>query len=65
MKLTKKILESMNDKGMIAPLLATSLLNPLKPENKGQLKFIKDQNSIRVKDFLIKTIIPVTLIAII
>ena len=34
--LNEKILELMNDKGMIAPYLATSLVNLFKPENKSQ-----------------------------
>ena len=45
---------------MIAPYLASPSVILLKPENKGQFKFIKDQNSIRMKDFLISTSIPVT-----
>ena len=51
----------MNDKGMIAPTLASSLVNLFRPENNSQLKLIRDQNSIRMKDFLINTSIPVTL----
>ena len=36
--LNEKILELMNDKGMIAPYLATSLVNLFKPENKSQFR---------------------------
>ena len=51
----------MNDKGVIAPYLAFSLVNPFKPENKSQFISIKDQNSIGMNDFLINGGIPVTL----
>ena len=51
----------MNDKGMIAPYLASSLVNLFKPENKSQFKLIKDQNSIRMNNFLINAGIPVNL----
>ena len=51
----------MNDKGMIAPNLASSLVNLFTPESKRQLKLIKDQNSNRMNDFLINGGIPVTL----
>ena len=46
---------------MIAPYLASSLVNPFKPENKGQFRLTKDHNSIRMKQFLIHGNIPVTL----
>ena len=59
--LNGKVLEFMNDKVMIAPYLASSLVNLLKPENKSQLKLIKDQNSLRMNNFLITTSIPITL----
>ena len=59
--LNGKVIESMNDKGMIAPYLASSLVNLFKPENKSQLILLKDSNSIRMNDFLINTNIPVTL----
>ena len=59
--LTEKFLELMNDKCMLAPYLASSLVNLFKPENKTQFKLLKDPNSIRVNDFSIYTSIPVTL----
>ena len=37
----KKVLELMNDKGMIAPYLASSLVKLFKPENKSQFKLKK------------------------
>ena len=39
--LNENILELMNDKGMIAPYLAFSLVNLFKPENKSQFKLEK------------------------
>ena len=39
--LNEKILELMNDKGMIAPCSASSLVNLFKPENKSQFRFKK------------------------
>ena len=51
----------MNDTGIMAPFLASSLVNLFKPENKRQYKFLEDYNSIRMNDFLIKTKIPATL----
>ena len=46
---------------MIAPNLASPLVNVSKPENKGQFKQIKDQNSMRMNKFLINAGIPVSL----
>ena len=51
--LQEKILELMNDKGMIAPYLASSLVNLFKPENKSQFRLRKDLNSTKMNDFLI------------
>ena len=59
--LNEKVLEIMNDKGMIAPYLASSLVNLFKPQNKSQFTLIKDQNSIRMNDFLINGGLPVSL----
>ena len=61
--LNEKFLEMMNDKGMIAPYLASSLVNLLKPENKSQFKLKKDPNSTKMNDFLINDGIPVTLVS--
>ena len=60
--LNKKILELMNDRGMIAPYLASSLVNVFKPENKSQFRLKKDLNSTKMNDFLINEGIPVTLV---
>ena len=57
----KKFLELMNDKGMITPYLASSLVILFKPENKSQFRLKKDLNSTKMNDFLINDGIPVTL----
>ena len=59
--LNEKILELMNDKGMITPYLASSLVNLFKPENKSQFRLKKDLNSTKMNDFLMNGGIPVTL----
>ena len=46
---------------MIAPYLASSLVNLFKPENKSQFRLGKDPNSTKMNVFLIHGIIPVTL----
>ena len=57
------ILELMNDKGLIAPYLASSLVNLFKPENKSQFRIRKDNNSTKMNDFRINKGIPVTLVS--
>ena len=59
--LNEKVLELMKDKGMIAPFLASSLVNLFKPENKSQFRLRKDPNSTEMNDFLLHGNIPVTL----
>ena len=59
--LIEKLSELMNDKGLISPYLASSLVNLLKPENKSQFRLERDLNSTKLNDFLIKEGIPVTL----
>ena len=59
--LNAKILEVMNDKGMIAPYLASSLVNLFKPENKSQFRLRKELNSTKMNDFLIHGNIPASL----
>ena len=54
--LNEKVLESMNDKGLID----SSLIEVLKSDNKGQFRLIKDPNSIKTKDFLNNEKVPVT-----
>ena len=53
----------MNDSGLIAPYLASSLVNVFKPENKSQFRLKKDLNSSKMNDFLINEGIPVTLVS--
>ena len=60
-KLNEKVLELMNDEGMIAASLASSSVNPFKPENKSKFKLLGDHNSIRVNDVLINGGLQVTL----
>ena len=59
--LNEKFLELNNDNGMTAPYFASFLVDLFKPENVSRFKLIKNQNSIRMNDFLINTSIPVTL----
>ena len=59
--LNEKILELMNDKGMIAPYLASSLVEVFKRDNKSQFRLRKDPNSTKMNDFLIQGTIPVTI----
>ena len=59
--LNEKILELMNDQGLIAPYLTSSLVNVFKPENKSQFRLTKDPNSTKLNDFLKHRGIPVTL----
>ena len=47
---------------MIAPYLAFSSVNLFRPRNTSQFKLIKYHNSIRLKNFLINTSVPVTLV---
>ena len=59
--LNEKILELMNDKGLIAPYLTTSLVEVFKKDNKSQFRLRKDRNSTKMNDFLIHGNIPVTI----
>ena len=61
--LNEKILELMNNNGLIAPYLASSLVNLFKTENKSQFRLKKDLNSTKMNDFLINEGIPVTLVS--
>ena len=59
--LNEKILELMNDKGLIAPYLTTSLVEVFKKDNKSHFRLRKDTNSTKLNDFLIHGTIPVTI----
>ena len=61
-KLNEKILELMDEKGLIAPYLTSSLVNVFKPENKSQFRLKNDLNSTKMNDFLRNDGIPVTLL---
>ena len=59
--LNEKILELMDDKGLIAPYLTSSLVEMFKKDNKSQFRLRKDHNSTKMNDFLIHGTIPVTI----
>ena len=63
--LNEKVLDLMKDNGMIAPYLASSLDNLLKPENTSQFTLQTAPNSIKMNDFSINGGIPVNLYSII
>ena len=56
-----KLLDIMNDRGILASYLMSPLSIITNPENKSQFKLIKDPNSNRVNDLLMKNKIPITL----
>ena len=60
-KLNEKILELMNEQGMIASYLVSSLVEVFKKDNKSQFRLRKDPNSTKLNDFLIHGTIPVTI----
>ena len=59
--LNNKLLEIMNDRGILASYLMSPLSEIFNPENTIQFKLVKDSNSNRVNDLLIKNTIPITL----
>ena len=59
--LDNKLLEVMNDKGIIASYLLSPLAEIFNPENTTQFKLVKDSNSNRVNDLLINKKIPIIL----
>ena len=59
--LNNKLLEIMNDRGILASYLLSPLSKITKPENTTQLKLVKDHNSNRINDLLINKTIPITL----
>ena len=56
-----KLLEIMNDRGILALYLISPWSKITNPENTSQFKLVKDHNSNRVNDLLIKNTIPITL----
>ena len=57
----EKVLELMDEKGLIAPYLTFSLVEVFKKDNKSQFRLRKDPNSTKMNDFLIHGTIPVTI----
>ena len=56
-----KLLEIMNDRGILATYLMSPLSKITNPENTSQFRLEKDHNSNRVNDLLLKNKIPITL----
>ena len=59
--INNNLLEIMNDRGILATYLMSPLSKITNPENKSQFKLVKDHNSNRVNDLLMKNKIPITL----
>ena len=59
--LNNKLLEIMNDRGILASYLMSPLFKITNPENTTQFKLVKDSSSNRVNDLLIHNTIPITL----
>ena len=59
--LNNKLLEIMNDRGILASYLMSPLSKITNPENTTQFKLIKDSSSNRVSDLKINNSIPITL----
>ena len=59
--LNNKLLEIMNDRGILATYLMSPLSKITNPENKSQFRLEKDHNSNRKNDLLMKNKIPITL----
>ena len=55
--LNEKVLESMNDKGLID----SSLIETIKSDNKGQFRLSNDPNSTKPNDFLFNEKVPLTI----
>ena len=59
--INEKILELMNEQGMIASYLVSTLVEVFKKDNKSQFRLRKDPNSTKLNDCLIHGTIPVTI----
>ena len=59
--LNNKLLEIMNDRGILATYLMSPLSKITNPENASQFKLVKDPSSNRVNDLNINKTIPITL----
>ena len=59
--LNNKLLEIMNDRGILSTYLMSPLSKITNPENSSQIKLVKDHNSNRGNDLKINKTIPITL----
>ena len=59
--LNNKLVEIMNDRGILAPYLLSPLSKTTNPENSTQFKLIKESSSNRVNDLKKNKTIPITL----
>ena len=59
--LNNKLLEILNDRGLLASYLMSPLSKITNPENTSQFKLVKDSSSNRVNDLKIHNSIPITL----
>ena len=59
--LNNKLLEIMNDRGILTTYLMSPLSKITNPENTGQFKLVKDPSSNRVNDLRIHNSLPITL----
>ena len=59
--LNNKLLEIMNDRGILASYLMSPLSKITNPENTSQFKLVKDSSSNRVNDLKLHNSIPITL----
>ena len=59
--LNNKLPEIMNERGILATYLMSSLSKITYPENTSQFKLVKDSTSNRINDLLINKTIPITL----
>ena len=59
--INKKLLEILNDRGILATYLMSPSYKTTNPKNTSQFKLVKDSSSIRVNDLLMKNEVPLTL----
>ena len=59
--LDNKLLEIVNDRGILATYLMSPLSRITNPDNTSQFRFVKDHNSSRLNDLKINKTIPITL----
>ena len=59
--INNKLLEIMNDRGILASYLMSPLSKITNPKSSSQFKLVEDSNSNRVNDLLINKTIPITI----